>query len=77
MSEIRADDAGLTGAHESESKIPGSAAEIEDKCFRTVQDSSQTFGRTGAPEAIELQRQEVVDQIIARGDLREHFADFV
>ncbi len=34
------------------------------------------MGNSLAPEAIELQRKEVIEQVVARGDLREHLADF-
>ena len=77
MGEIRADDAGLSGSRESESEIAGSAAEIEDERIGPVENGLQTPGGAGTPEAIELQRQEMVEQIVARGDLRKHFADFV
>jgi hypothetical protein len=37
MGEIHADDASFSGTRESESKIAGSAAEIEDKCIGPIE----------------------------------------
>src|ERR1700687_6522428 len=77
MGEIGADDAGFSSARESESEVTGSAAEIEDKSIGPMENGMQKSGGAGAPEPVELQRQEMVEQIVARGDLREHFADFI
>ena len=76
MGEIGADDAGFSGARESESEVTGSAAEIKDKSIGPIENGMQKSGGARAPEPIELQRQEMVEQIVARGDLRKHFANF-
>src|ERR1700682_5002327 len=75
MGEIGADDAGFSSARESESEVTGSAAEIEDKSIGPIENGMQMSGGAGAPEPVELQGQEMVEQIVARRDLREHFAD--
>src|SRR5258708_24894539 len=61
MCEIGTDDAGFSGTRESESEITGSAAEIENKNAGAVEDGLQTSSGAGAPEAIELQRKEMVE----------------
>ena len=75
MGKIRADDARFASARESESEVTGSAAEIEDKGIGPVENGIQKSGGAGPPEPIELQGQQMVEQIVARCDLREHFAD--
>ena len=55
MGEIRADDAGFSGTHESESEITGPAAEIECERIGAVEDGLQTPCGARAPETIELQ----------------------
>ncbi len=75
MNEICADDAGFSGAREGESQIARTTAEIEDQSVRSSEDGPQETGDAGAPEAVELQRQQVVQQVVTRCDLSEHFAD--
>jgi hypothetical protein len=77
MGEIRANDAAFSGPHERESKIASSAAEIEAQSTGPVEDTLHAPGSARAPQAIELQRQQVVEQIVPRGDLRKHGADFI
>jgi hypothetical protein len=77
MGEIRPNDSGFSSMGESESKITSSTAEIENQGIGAVKDGSQKFCGAGAPKAIELQGKKVVEQIIARGDLRKHFTDFL
>ena len=76
MGKVRPDDSSFPGMRESESEIAGSAAEIQDKGIGTVEDEFQSPRCARAPEAIELQRKKMIEQIVARGDLREHFANF-
>jgi hypothetical protein len=37
---------------------------------------AEEFGGAFAPNAIKLKGKEMVEEVVARGDLREHFADF-
>jgi len=60
MYEIRADDARFSSTRECEREIAGSATEIEDESVGPVEDGLQTPGGASAPEAVELQRQEMV-----------------
>ncbi len=76
MGEIHADNPRFPGTRERESKITCSATEIKGKRIGPIKDGLQMPRRAGAPQAIELQRQEMIEQIVARGDLCEHFADF-
>src|SRR5271155_5920391 len=76
MGEIRAVDAGLPFPGEGEGQVACAAAEIEDFGFGACKNGPQMTGNSFAPEAIELEREEMVQEVIARGDLREHFADF-
>lgn len=77
MRKIRADDAGLTGAGEIESEVAGAAAEIEDEGVGSLEDGEEDARRSPAPEAIDLEREEMIEEVVARSDLAEHFADFV
>ena len=76
MGKVGTDNASFAGFAESESKIAGSAAEIEDQGFWIGKNWAEPTGNAGAPEAIELQREEMIQRVVAGGDLGEHFADF-
>src|SRR5580704_3758679 len=76
MGEIRAIDARLPFPGEGERQVACAAAEIEH-CGSGVLKSGVELARDSlAPEAIELQREKMIEQVVARRDLREHFADF-
>jgi hypothetical protein len=77
VGEIRPDNSGFSSMCESKSKIPGSAAEIENEGIGTVENGFQSPRSARAPEPIELQRKNMIEQIVARGDLREHLANFI
>jgi hypothetical protein len=77
MGEIRTDDSGFPGMRESQSEIAGSAAEIEDEGLGPFENGPQTLRGAGAPKAIELQGKKMAEQIVARGNLRKHFADSI
>src|SRR5713101_9948346 len=76
MGKIRANDAGFSGTRKSEGEITGSTAEIENQRIGAVEDGLQTPCGARAPETIELQRQEMIEQIVSRRDLGEHLAAF-
>ena len=57
-------------------RFAGAAAEVEDDGVFALQDWTQKLGGAGAPEAVELEREDVVEGVVAGGDLGEHFADF-
>ena len=76
MSEIGAKDAGFCFMPEGEGKIAGTAAKIENYGISALKDGAEVPCCASAPEAIQFERQEMVQQIVARRDLREHLADF-
>jgi hypothetical protein len=76
MSEIGADDAGLACASERKSEVTCSAAEIQDESAGTIENGAETLCGACAPETVELQREKMIEQIVARGDTGEHLADF-
>jgi hypothetical protein len=76
MGKIGAHDAGRAYAGEREGEIASATAEIKDHSIAVLEYGSKTARRALAPKAIEFKRQEMVEQVIARGDLCEHLADF-
>jgi hypothetical protein len=55
MGKVRADDPSIPGTRESETEISGSAAKIEDKCIRLVENTPQAPGGACAPKPVQLQ----------------------
>jgi hypothetical protein len=76
MRKIRADNAGLTGAAEIEREIARAAAEIENDGAGALEDGEKEARRSPAPEAIDLEGEKMIEEVVARSDLAEHFADF-
>ena len=76
MSEICAKDAGFCFMPEGEGKIAGTAAKIENYGISALKDGAEVPCCASAPEAIQFERQEMVQKIVARRNLREHLADF-
>lgn len=76
MGKIGADDARRAYAGESEGEIAGTAAEIKDHSILVPEYRLKTTRSAPAPKAIEVQRQQMIEQVITGGDLREHLADF-
>ena len=73
---VRSDDTGFPGTSKGNRQIASSAAKIEDESFRAIKNGPQKPGGARAPKPIELQRKKMIEQIVARCNLREHFADF-
>ena len=76
MRKIRAEDAGLPFPSEGKGQVTSAAAQIEHIGAGPLKNRAKEAGRAFAPQAIELKREEMIQQIIARRDFREHFADF-
>ena len=78
VGKVGAEDAGFAfGAFaEGEREIAGATAEIEDERVFALEDGAKQLGGAGAPETIELEREDVVEGVVTGGDLGEHFADF-
>ncbi len=65
-----------TAARQRERKITSATAKIEHPCIPSLHDWPQAPRSPGAPHAIQLQGQQMIQEIVARCDLREHRADF-
>jgi hypothetical protein len=76
MGKIGAHDACRAYASESESQIASATAEIKDHSIAVLEHGPKTSRSALAPKTIEVQRQEMVEQVITGGDLGEHLADF-
>jgi len=76
VGKIRAEDAGLPFPREGKGEVTGAAAEIEDIDAGALENWSKEACRAVAPEAIGLKREEMIEEVVARGDLCEHLADF-
>jgi hypothetical protein len=76
MGKIGAHDACRTYASESQGQIASATAEIQDHSIAVLEYGPKTARSALAPKTIELQRQEMVEQVITGGDLCEHLADF-
>jgi hypothetical protein len=76
MGKIGAHDACRAQASESEGEIASAAAEIKDPRIAVLEYGLKTARSALAPKTIEVQRQEMVEQVITGGDFCEHLADF-
>src|SRR6266852_1518165 len=65
-----------TAARQPESKITGATAKIEHSRIAPLQNWAETPRRPRAPHAIQLEGQQMIQEIVARRDFREHFANF-
>src|SRR5689334_21104838 len=61
---------------EGERKIARSAAKIQNQSIRALKDRAEMLCRARAPETVQFERQKMVQQIVARSDLRDHLAEF-
>src|SRR5216683_6596542 len=57
-------------------QVARSTTKIEYLSLPVEKDRSKKLCSAGAPEAVELKRQKMIEQVVARGNLREHFANF-
>src|SRR6266850_5874740 len=76
VSKIRPDDSGTSGAGKGKGEISRAAAEIQNERIGPAENGAETFCCARAPKAIELQREEMIQQVITRSDAREHLAHF-
>ena len=77
VGEIGANDPRGAGFAEGESEIAGAAAEIEDERVGALQDETEESCGAGAPEAVEIDRKDVVERVVGGRDAGKHFADFL
>jgi hypothetical protein len=61
---------------DGDGQVSRATTQVEDTSVATFENRAEEFGGASAPEAIELKGKEMVEEVVARGDLREHFADF-
>ena len=76
MGKIGAHDGCRAHARESEGEIAGATAEIQDHRIAVLEYGPETARNALAPKTIEVERQEMIEQVITGGDLCEHFANF-
>src|SRR5438477_1428278 len=75
MRKIGAVDSSAAPSRKGKREVACPAAKIEDDCVRAIKNRAQSPCSPGAPQAVELAREQMVKQIVARRDLREHLAD--
>src|ERR1700737_3283480 len=74
MGKVHADDLRPVTAINCDGEVSRSAAEVEDANFSLGEDAPKPLRRARAPEPVELQRQQMIQQVIPRRNLREHLA---
>src|SRR6266403_1612161 len=57
-------------------QVARSTTKIEYLSLPVEKDRSKKLCSPGAPEAVELKRQKMIEQVVARRNLREHFPHF-
>src|SRR2546422_11073623 len=73
---VHADHARPISAVKRNRQVASSTAKIEYTSLPVEKNRAKKLCSAGAPEAIELQRQEMVQQVVARRNLCEHLAHF-
>ena len=63
---------GRAGPHVLQRQVGRAGAQVQD---RGLSDRGNQFDRAAAPAAIDAQRQQMVEPVVARGNLTEHAAD--
>ena len=62
------------GAVQSEGHVAGAAAEIESAGAGALQDVAESAGGAAPPQAVNVEREQVVEQVVAGRDGGEHVA---
>src|SRR6267154_858438 len=57
-------------------QVARSTTKIEYLSLPVEKERSKKLCSAGAPEAVELKRQKMIEQVVARRNLREHFSHF-
>jgi hypothetical protein len=76
MRKISADNLRWAAPRQRKGEVAGAAAKIEHASIAPLQDWPETPRCTSAPHAILLQRQQMIQEVVARRDFRKHFAHF-
>src|SRR5262249_56466131 len=74
MAKVHAD--GWSESTQFEREIRRSAAYVESTGSRPLQNVSKLRDREASPAFIDIDREQVVEQIVSRGDTPEHLAHF-
>jgi len=72
--EVSAEVAGRGGVFEGGEEVAGAAAEVEDTALGG-EAGGEAAGGAPAPEAIDLESEEAIEEVVAGGDAGEHVAD--
>ena len=75
VTEVGAEDGALAGLFEGEEEIAGAAAEVEDAGGGIIEIGADATDGVGAPELIDLEGEDAVQEVVAGGDVGEHAAD--
>src|SRR6266850_832901 len=76
MGKIRADDAGASGTGKGKGEISRTATKIKNEGIGAAENGAEKLCCARAPKAIELQREEMIQQVVTRSNPREHLAHF-
>src|SRR5687767_13023423 len=75
MAEVAAEDCGAAPLFEREEQIAGTAAQVEHLGLGVYQNIGDILNRPGSPVAIDLERKQMVQQIVSWSDRAKHGAN--
>lgn len=75
VAEVGAEDGALAGFFEGEEEVACAAAEVEDAGGGVIEIGPDAADGVGAPELIDLEGEDAVEEVVAGGDVGEHAAD--
>src|SRR5580658_5218604 len=74
MAKIAAESESAAARLERQRQIPSPAAQIQNTRIRFCQNRSDTGDRAGAPVTIDIERQQMIQQVVSGSDAAEHAA---
>jgi len=72
VAEIAAKDLCAPATSQLQHQVPRAAAQIQDASFGAFQDVRYSGRGVGSPVTVDVQREQVIQQVVARGDSSEH-----
>jgi hypothetical protein len=75
MGEVGAEDSRATRAAQGSSEVTRAATQVEGAGVFFREDAAKTTGHAAPPEAVHVEGEKMVQEIVARRDSRKHFAD--
>ena len=72
MAEVAAEDSPAAPSFQRQEQVAGAAADVQNQGAGPVQDGAEAAHGAGAPVAVDVEREEVVEKIVAAGDASEH-----